>query len=269
MKRMYVEIDEWTHFLWLLLKKMIYKITIKRMIILKMIDFTISLGIKKGRTFMMKDRTVQISESMRLGILLSLSGGFMDAYSYIERGKVFANAQTGNILLLGISLSEGEYVQMIHYLLPIMAFVCGIALSDVIRIKKQTFIHWRQISIIMEAVILFVVAFIPHHYNLLANSLTSLACGIQVESFRKIHGITIATTMCIGNLRGGTQNLCQYFVSKEKGYLKNGLLYFGIITSFVVGAVIGHIFIQSIHQYAIVFCSCLLFVSFMLMFQSA
>ncbi|MFR1872716.1 MAG: YoaK family protein, partial [Coprococcus sp.] len=44
-------------------------------------------------------RSRQMSESIRLGIILALSGGFMDAYSYMCRGKVFANAQTGNILL--------------------------------------------------------------------------------------------------------------------------------------------------------------------------
>lgn len=38
--------------------------------------------------------SMQISESIGLGTILALSGGFMDAYSYIERGKVFANAQT-------------------------------------------------------------------------------------------------------------------------------------------------------------------------------
>ena len=41
----------------------------------------------------------QTSESIELGILLALSGGIMDAYSYMARGKVFANAQTGNMLL--------------------------------------------------------------------------------------------------------------------------------------------------------------------------
>ena len=45
------------------------------------------------------NKKVQISESIELGILLALSGGFMDAYSYIGRGGVFANAQTGNMLL--------------------------------------------------------------------------------------------------------------------------------------------------------------------------
>ena len=38
--------------------------------------------------------SLQMSETLRLGIILALSGGFMDAYSYLERGNVFANAQT-------------------------------------------------------------------------------------------------------------------------------------------------------------------------------
>ena len=50
----------------------------------------------------------QMSESVRLGILLALSGGLMDAYSYIVRDRVFANAQTGNMLLFGVNLSEGN-----------------------------------------------------------------------------------------------------------------------------------------------------------------
>ena len=39
-------------------------------------------------------KITQISESIRLGALLAISGGMMDAYSYIMRGHVFANAQT-------------------------------------------------------------------------------------------------------------------------------------------------------------------------------
>ena len=47
----------------------------------------------------------QTSESIELGVLLAISGGMMDAYSYMARGKVFANAQTGNMLLFGVYLS--------------------------------------------------------------------------------------------------------------------------------------------------------------------
>ena len=32
----------------------------------------------------------QMSESIKLGVILAIAGGFMDAYSYMCRGKVFA-----------------------------------------------------------------------------------------------------------------------------------------------------------------------------------
>ena len=38
----------------------------------------------------MKKLRGQISESRRLAILLAVSGGFMDAYTYTFRGEVFA-----------------------------------------------------------------------------------------------------------------------------------------------------------------------------------
>ena len=156
----------------------------------------------------------QISESIRLGAILALSGGFMDAYSYMERGEVFANAQTGNMLLFGVHLSQGDFQNTLKYLFPVLAFALGIALAEVVRAKAGNLLHWRQISVLAEALILIAVSFFPTALNLPANALTSFACGIQVESFRKIHGKGIATTMCIGNLRSGTENLHHYFHTK-------------------------------------------------------
>lgn len=63
-------------------------------------------------------KITQISESIRLGALLAISGGMMDAYSYIMRGHVFANAQTGNMLLFGVNLSEGNFSNRIDLFLP-------------------------------------------------------------------------------------------------------------------------------------------------------
>ena len=54
-------------------------------------------------------KAMQMSESIELAIFLALSGGLMDAYSYLLRGQVFANAQTGNMLLLGVYASQGNW----------------------------------------------------------------------------------------------------------------------------------------------------------------
>ena len=82
-------------------------------------------------------RSRQMSESIELGIVLALAGGFMDAYSYMCRDEVFANAQTGNMLLLGINLSERNWGMALRYLFPVLAFAVGIALADVVRVHAK------------------------------------------------------------------------------------------------------------------------------------
>ena len=85
----------------------------------------------------------------------------MDAYSYIVRDRVFANAQTGNMLLFGVNLSEGNIRLAIHYLVPVVAFAIGIALAEYVHTRNIEKLHWRQMSVLLEAVILLGVGFIP------------------------------------------------------------------------------------------------------------
>ena len=51
----------------------------------------------------------QVSESYFIGLLLAIAGGYLDVYTYISRGGVFANAQTGNIVLLGIHIAQQNF----------------------------------------------------------------------------------------------------------------------------------------------------------------
>ena len=197
-------------------------------------------------------RALQMSDSVEVAALLALSGGVMDAYSYLVRGHVFANAQTGNLLLLGITLTSGSLQECVKYGLPVLAFTIGIAAAYVIRIvAREWHLHWRQLAVFVEILLLVCVAFIPSDMNLLANSLTSLACGIQVQAFRKLHGHAFATTMCIGNLRSGTQEAVTYLHTHEKEHAENSLLYFGTIFCFVAGAVIGNQLVPVGDQYMI------------------
>ena len=154
-----------------------------------------------------------------------------------------------------------------RYFCLVLAFSFVIALADIVRYSGiGSHLHWRQISVVAEAIILTIVSFLPQSHNLLANSLTSLACGIQVESFRKIHGNGIATTMCIGNLRSGTQNIYTFFQTKKREALEKGLLYYGIILCFICGAIIGNQCIKYFHERAILISSVLLLLAFIMMF---
>ena len=116
-----------------------------------------------------------------------------------------------------------------------------------------------------EIVLLFAVCWIPQSQNDLANMLISLACGMQVETFRSFRGNGIATTMCIGNLRSGTYNFDKYMQTHQKQYMKKAIVYFGVIFFFMLGAIIESIFIRHFGRHALHFSVILLIIACILM----
>ena len=80
----------------------------------------------------MKKKISVCENSMVLVYILAMSGGFMDAYSYMCRGEVFANAQTGNILLMAVNLAKGNFVVALRYFAPVMAFIAGVVLAQTV-----------------------------------------------------------------------------------------------------------------------------------------
>ncbi|MBR6069820.1 MAG: DUF1275 domain-containing protein [Ruminococcus sp.] len=181
---------------------------------------------------------MQTSESFRVCALLSFSGGLQDAYTYNVRGHVFANAQTGNVVLMSQNLMTGRWHDGLKYMLPLIAFAAGIFIAERVenRFKEAKSLHWRQIVIAIEMVMLCVVGFLPESLNMAANMLVSLACAMQVQTFRTVHGYGYASTMCIGNLRSGTESLSKFLRDREREALFKALHFFGIIVIFALGA---------------------------------
>ena len=199
----------------------------------------------------MEEKHLQMSESFFLTAILAIVGGFLDSYSYLMRGHVFANAQTGNIVLFGVNLQKRDFI-----------------LVEIIKhfYKEEHKIHWRQRIVALEFVLITVVGFIPlGQYDVVANVLISFVCSMQVETFRRVHGHPFASTMCTGNLRSGTEALCQYFKTGDKTLKQKSLRYYGIITFFIIGAVIGGFLTGRAGGSSIFICSILLAIATILM----
>ena len=213
----------------------------------------------------------QMSESLLIGTLLAVSGGLMDAYSYLFRGHVFANAQTGNILLLSVHVTQQEWRLALQYACPVIAFSIGIAWATITRhISKQSgWLHWRQICVLFEAAVLFSVAWFPRSMNLFANSLISLACGTQVEAFRKTESTSVATTMCIGNLRLAIHSTVTHCIKRRDVDKHAALISSAIIAAFSVGAIAGSFLIHRLGTYSIWCSTTILIACFGLMFFDA
>lgn len=209
-----------------------------------------------------------MSESMLTASFIIVSGGLQDAYTYLCRGGVFANAQTGNIVLFSAYLFEGAWDHCLRYLIPVLSFMTGIFAAECIhrRFKHMEKVHWRQLIILAEIAVLFAVGFMPQSLNTVANSLVSFSCAMQLQTFRKVRGHAYASTMCIGNMRSGTEALCVYFHTHDREVLKKALTYFGVIGIFAVGAGLGSVLTARFAEKGIWVSCLLLAVSFLMMF---
>ena len=194
----------------------------------------------------------QTSDSFYLALLLTVSGGFLESYTYISRDGVFANAQTGNLIKLAMGISDFNYIEIIRYSLPIIAFVVGIIISCYLRskYKEKTRVHWRQIVLAVEVIILLFVCLIPiGNLNAIANILVSLTCAMQYEAFKKFEGNPFSSLFCTGNAN----------------YLKKCQKYLSIIMIFMMGVIIGDIATVRLWQYACIIPSVILVIVIILM----
>ncbi|MEG1980249.1 MAG: YoaK family protein, partial [Victivallaceae bacterium] len=104
------------------------------------------------------------AERLTAGCLLSCIGGFLDVYTYLYRGEVFANAVTGNLVLLGLAVARWQWSFALKYLIAIVAYAAGVGLAEIIRSRTVPIkaLSWQQVILIVEFFCLLPVPFIPY-----------------------------------------------------------------------------------------------------------
>lgn len=209
-----------------------------------------------------------IHESLLTGILLAIVGGFLDVYTYILKGHVFANAQTGNIVLMGLKIAQHQYLESLYYLMPILAFFLGIIISEYIkhRLSNVQYVEWQHMILIIEIIILLIIAFIPDNlpYSI-CNVIIGLVCSLQVNAFKTTNGLPYASTMCTGNLRSAGQKLSAYLFCHDKKALNQCFRYLIIIFFFIIGAIVATFLIDIFGQTALLFCCLLLLITLIIL----
>ena len=179
--------------------------------------------------------------SLISALLLTFAGGFTDAYTFIYRGGVFSTMQTGNLIKFFISLTNGEFKLM--FILPIAFFILGCVLAALLRKSKF------QSHIVLSAlIIIYVIAGLcpkTEAWDIVSVSLLSIVGAMQFEAFRRCLGYRYTSTMCTNNMR-----LLSVGIAGGKG--KEILLYASIITTFIIGIVIGVLVGKGMEMYSII-----------------
>ena len=213
-------------------------------------------------------KALPIRQSLLIGVLLGIVGGFLDAYTFVLRGGVFANAQTGNMVLLAINIVNKDLTKVRYYFIPIFAFFLGVIITEILKkyYDKTKRIRHEYIVLFSEVILLFIVGFIPTTTNhIIANVIISFICSMQVNSFRALDGRPYATTMCTGNLRSGAENFFKFISNKDKNAGEICVKYFIIIIFFCMGAALGVMFAEKFGIKSIWACCILLIITIIIL----
>ena len=170
-------------------------------------------------------------------VLITVAGGALDAWVYLAHGHVFANAQTGNVVLMMIATAGGHYAQAGSHLTSLAAFIAGLLISrQTGNLLKRMKLNSRDIRLGVECVLLTTLGYAA---NTLSDH-TVIACvgfiaGLQITSLSHIGGWSFNTGMTTGNLRGAVSALSKV-VSGSQEERAHALVMGALCAAFAIGA---------------------------------
>ena len=174
--------------------------------------------------------------------LFAVAGGYMDAYSYLAHGHVFANAQTGNFVFFSVYASGGQWGRAARHLPPIVAFSLGVVVSKLLGIHshKDSF----RVTLLCQGVELSILAALAVVGDRLPNvcvvPIISFVAALQNTSFDRVGSWPFNSAMVTGNLRDAISGLVLWIAGREPVENRRKAITLGLICiSFVAGALCG------------------------------
>ncbi|WP_242259007.1 YoaK family protein [Streptococcus thoraltensis] len=188
---------------------------------------------------MFRQKSYHIYESMFCAFLVTFISGFINAFTYLTQGGRFAGVQTGNLLMMGIRLAEGRLLEAIKFLIPIIIFMAGQALTYFFKswVLKNRF-HWHLFSsLTLTCLGLIAVLGLKLFHPYIIVGILALFMSLQVDTFKSIRGTPFATVMMTGNIKNAAYYWVKGFIEKDTKVRKDGRNILFILVTFSLGAV--------------------------------
>ena len=201
--------------------------------------------------------------TLSIGALLATAGGFLDGFTYVGHGQVFANAMTGNVVLLGINCLAGSRHTALRLLPPILAFLMGVCVSQAMQLysRRRGGISTAYAAVlVLEIGILLVLSLLPAAApDLLFTTSIAFAASVQVQTFREVNGHSYNSTFTTGNLRTLSEAAFAWFFESHKQEAARVVKDFSVIcAAFLLGATAGGYGAQTFGNRGLWFDICLL-----------
>lgn len=184
--------------------------------------------------------------------LITIANGFLDAFTFVGHGGVFANAQSGNVILFGIGLAEPRLASSFAHLWPVLAFIAGIALARALRnrVRSSPRLEPRTIVLGVQALVLAVIALLPANApQWTITTSIGMTSALQMSSFRTVRSSAFVPIAMTGNLMRVTEAFGDVWTGTTESRTVT-FLYVTLIATFTGGAVLGALLTTNLHTTA-------------------
>jgi uncharacterized membrane protein YoaK (UPF0700 family) len=175
--------------------------------------------------------------------LLAATGGYLDAFTFVGKGRVFANSMTGNVVIMGTLLAIGQWRRASARIPLILAFMVGTCCAKGMDAPPlRRIFRWPLMtSLTIEIVFLLVAGALPMSFpdSWLLMSI-SFAAALQNSTFARIEGQNLSTIMTTGNLKTLSESLVTLvFGPSDLGAGRRVRFFTAVCFCFLAGAVLG------------------------------
>jgi len=198
---------------------------------------------------------VYSDNSIEVAALLTLSGGFLDVFTYVGHGGVFANSMTGNVVFLGMYTAQGDWQQAMHHIPPIIAFLIGVFIAYRMHLPSVLkYLPKPALTCLgFEIVVLIACSFLSDSFPDIPLVLAiSLVAAMQNSSFTKLEQWTYNSVMTTGNLRRFAEAFFRGTMpSRNPVALREARLFGFVCVCFLAGAILAALTTKPMHDYAL------------------
>lgn len=177
--------------------------------------------------------------SLATGSVLVLATGFVDAYTFLQHGHVFAQAMTGNLVLVAIGAFEPSVVEFWRPLTAYAAFLAGVAVMW--GWSRRRGAPAPQLATLgLLVVVLVVVGFLPQGAPAVAvTTAIAFAAGLQIAAFRDVGRAAFTTTVMTSNSMKAMNATLTALASADADDRAVARSYVTALGGFVAGAFLG------------------------------
>lgn len=211
----------------------------------------------------MAEKEIGVYERLLSGALLAMAAGALDAYTYLEDGGVFAGLQTGNLILTGLRVGQGDYGEITQGIVSLIMFAVGVAIIRVIQYHYPSELALRRkvVTLSYEIILFVLVSFLAGRVSiLLTTGLLAMAAAAQLQEFRTMKNCPFTSLMMTGNVRTLSENVLDFVAQGDKKALRKAGDIVTIIGSFFIGALLSGYLVQDFQGQTILLSAVILLV---------